>query len=254
MDISARLRALLASHCVTQVEIANALHVATSYVNAVVNGKKKLPIDTLEAICDYLGISMSEFFKPFSPEETVPQHLKTLYMETCDLKEDEIEPLLSMVAWMRKHRTERDNRVNLDPKARKGTGEHCLPVSGAAAAGSPLYDEASGEDAVPVPPRYLNRDRYFIVQARGQSMMPRINDGDYVVVEKEAMPESGEIALVRVDGVAFDEYAIKRFYVRGDRVELRSFNPDFSPMFYPLEELKSAEKVVHIISRSVSKS
>ena len=78
-------------------------------------------------------------------------------------------------------------------------------------------------------------------------MVPRINDGDYVVVEKEAEPAPGETALVRIDGIASDEYTIKRFYVRVDQIELRSFNPDFSPMCYPLEELKSAEKVVHVI-------
>ena len=48
MNISTRLRELLSLHGVTQVELAHALNVATSYINAVVNGKKKLPLDSLE--------------------------------------------------------------------------------------------------------------------------------------------------------------------------------------------------------------
>ena len=104
MNISTRLRELLSLHGVTQVELAHALNVATSYINAVVNGKKKLPLDSLECICSYLGISMAEFFQPFSDQPPLPKHIETFRAATADLQEDEVPPLLAMVVWMRNHR------------------------------------------------------------------------------------------------------------------------------------------------------
>ena len=93
MNISTRLRELLSLHGVTQVELAHALNVATSYINAVVNGKKKLPLDSLECICSYLGISMAEFFQPFSDQPPLPKHIETFRAATADLQEDEVPPL-----------------------------------------------------------------------------------------------------------------------------------------------------------------
>lgn len=121
-----------------------------------------------------------------------------------------------------------------------------LPVAGQAAAGQPLYSELSDEETVPVPPKY-GSDRYFIVQAKGHSMEPKLPNGGYVVVQRDARPENGELALVQVSGWAGGEYAIKQFFRRGDEVELRSYNPAFQPMFFPVEQILSAQRVAHII-------
>ncbi len=121
-----------------------------------------------------------------------------------------------------------------------------LPVAGQAAAGQPLYSELSDEDSVPVPSKY-GSDRYFIVQAKGHSMEPHLPSGGYVVVQRDAQPENGELALVQVSGWAGGEYALKLFFRRGDEVELRSYNPAYRPMFFPVEQILSAQRVAHII-------
>jgi repressor LexA len=120
------------------------------------------------------------------------------------------------------------------------------PVLGVAAAGSPIYEEKDDE-FVSVPPRYLDSERFFLVQARGDSMLPQIVSGDYVVVQRSALPDPGDIALVRISGPGMDEYAIKRFFPRGETVELRSLNPTFRPMVYSAQDVQSAEKIVDII-------
>ena len=123
-----------------------------------------------------------------------------------------------------------------------------MPVSGLAAAGAPLYEESDGSESVSVPQHYCN-DRFFVVQAEGDSMEPDIMDGDYVVVQRSLRPENGEIALVRVDGKAIEEYTIKCFYDHMLEIELRSRNTAYQPMFYPITHVISAEKVVHIIHK-----
>lgn len=123
-----------------------------------------------------------------------------------------------------------------------------LPISGMAAAGEPLYAESDGNESVSVPQQYCN-DRFFVVQAEGDSMEPDIMDGDYVVVQRSLRPENGEIALVRVDGKAIEEYTLKCFYDHISKIELRSRNKAYQPMFYPIKHVISAEKVVHIIHK-----
>lgn len=125
--------------------------------------------------------------------------------------------------------------------------EHRKSVSGQAAAGKPLYSELADRDSVPVPPKYCN-DRFLVIQAKGNSMEPRIKDGSYVVVQRNACPEQGGLALVYIDGLVSDEYVVKLFYDRGDTAELRSYNPDYHPMFYPMEQIIRAERVVHLIN------
>lgn len=121
-------------------------------------------------------------------------------------------------------------------------------VSGLAAAGSPLLAKCDDEMTVAVPPKYLDPDHYFIVQAKGDSMEPQIMDGDYVVIERHADPAPKEIALVRLEDARLNEgYTIKRFSKTADSVELFSINPAYRPMVYPLSALRSAERVVHII-------
>ena len=123
-----------------------------------------------------------------------------------------------------------------------------MPVSGLAAAGAPVYEESDGSENVSVPQQYCN-DRFFVVQAEGDSMEPDIMDGDFVVVQRTARPSNGEVALVKVDGTAIEEYTIKAFYDHGAKVELRSRNEDYEPMIYPMKHVISAEKVVHIIHK-----
>lgn len=129
--------------------------------------------------------------------------------------------------------------------------EPTRPISGLAAGGTPLFDEGDSEETVAVPQKYLDRDHYFIIKVKGDSMEPRIMDGDYVVVERNAKPAPGEVSLVRVVDSSFDEgYVIKRYSPTDTGVDLRSFNPSYPTMHYSLSDLRSAERIVHVIHRN----
>ena len=125
-----------------------------------------------------------------------------------------------------------------------------MPVNGIAAAGTPLFDDTDTDLQVSVPAKYLNMERFYIVQARGDSMTPDIKDGDFVVVQKDTIPEYGGVSCVRICSSGVDEYAIKRFFHDGSTAELRSQNPAHKSLIYPMSEVLSVERVVHIIPRS----
>lgn len=127
-----------------------------------------------------------------------------------------------------------------------------LPVQGYAAAGSPLFDRETNGKTVSVQEKYTAKDmnghRFFVVEARGDSMEPMIPDGTPVVVQRNLKPLSGEVALVSLDNATDEpEYVIKLVRYLPNEIELSSYNKAYKPFRRSLSEVISAEKVVHIL-------
>jgi repressor LexA len=85
-------------------------------------------------------------------------------------------------------------------------------------------------ERIPISPRLLTfptRDA-FLVLARGDSMSPDINDGDYVIVRRTTEPKSGQ-TMVCVNN---EEVLIKKIDVgRDGQTWLVSYNP--APKYTP---------------------
>ncbi len=74
----------------------------------------------------------------------------------------------------------------------------------------------------------------FLVKAKGDSMAPKINNGDIVFVRKSNIPENGNIVLCVNDG----EVLIKKFSTDGKNVVLTSINSEKYPSFVAKENFK----------------
>lgn len=78
-------------------------------------------------------------------------------------------------------------------------------------------------------------DATYFVRVRGPSMRDAgIDEGDYVVVDRAAIPRHGSIVLAVVDG----EFTIKRLFRRAGRVRLCAANPA-----YPDIDIKDAQEL-----------
>lgn len=120
---------------------------------------------------------------------------------------------------------------------------------GRAAAGSPIFSPSYYDDEVEVDEKYLGA-HFFIVQASGDSMIDAgINDGDYVVFQKDAYPDNGAIALIAIQSDTSDEpeYTIKHYHKYDGIVELRSANDNYPPMTYSSREAHFEGKMVDIL-------
>jgi repressor LexA len=94
-----------------------------------------------------------------------------------------------------------------------------LPLKGLVAAGKPIQAEAQDE-RLDLNELFSGPDT-FLLEVRGQSMIDsHIADGDYVVIRKQEMASNGERVVAVVDG----EYTLKKFYRRGNQIELRPQN------------------------------
>lgn len=240
MDLSWRIRELLAARHKSQIELAEYMKVSQSFINAMVNGKKKVSFENLNQICTFLDVTLAEFFKPFGNAEEVPAHMLSFF-KTCEsLEPNEIEAIIPIINLIKATKQNAGRFSNV---------KQCfLPILGSAAAGTPIFDLADAEATITVPERYCD-GRFFVVSARGNSMHPVISDGDYVIAQKNAVPERGSLALVRIADTGEDQYTIKYFYPANNDIELQSENLEYKSMHFKKSEVISVDKVVHVIRK-----
>lgn len=98
-----------------------------------------------------------------------------------------------------------------------------IPRVGRIACGTPILAEENVEEYDSVP-EHWKAD--FTLVCVGDSMAPKIQDGDLVAIRQQEMVENGQIAAVLID----NEATLKRVYVYPDKLILRPENPEYEPI------------------------
>ena len=92
----------------------------------------------------------------------------------------------------------------LPDKKKEPTSYHAkgvrIPVLGRVAAGIPIEAVTDVEDWEEIPESMAKNGEYFALRIQGDSMLPEIRQGDIVIVQKQPCVESGEIAIVLING------------------------------------------------------
>lgn len=103
-----------------------------------------------------------------------------------------------------------------------------VPLLGTTAAGEPILSEEHFEGYVST-----TEDADFCLRVHGDSMNGiGIYDKDIVFVKAQEEVESGQVAVVRING---DAVTLKRVYRNDASVILQSENPDYPPMIFSAE-------------------
>ena len=107
-----------------------------------------------------------------------------------------------------------------------------IPVLGEIACGKPIFADEDREVYVSVSEDLVCD---YALIAKGDSMLPRIHDGDLVFIREMPVVENGRIAAVLIE----DEATLKRvfFYPEKQKLMLVSDNPAWEPFLYVGEEL-----------------
>lgn len=121
-----------------------------------------------------------------------------------------------------------------------------IPVLGKVAAGMPIEAIEDIIDYEEIPESMSRSADYFGLQIRGDSMEPKISDGDVVIVRKQDDAESGNIVIATVNG---DEATCKKIKKTESGLMLISTNPDYEPFIYSWEDVKRLP--VRILGRVV---
>lgn len=110
-----------------------------------------------------------------------------------------------------------------------------IPVYGEVAAGVPLEMIEDIRDKEQITADMLRGGKqYFALTIRGDSMQPRMMDGDVVIVLRQDDAESGDVVIATVNG---DSATCKRLRKYRDGIELISFNPAYEPKFFTNKEV-----------------
>ena len=120
-----------------------------------------------------------------------------------------------------------------------------IPIVSQISAGLPIYAEENILEHTYIATKKLNSNKeIFGLRVNGDSMDKEFRDGDVVIVEKDAVVENGQIAVVQVNGY---DATVKRVRYEKDRIILipESNNPAHYPQVYSQDdEVKIIGKVV----------
>ena len=116
-----------------------------------------------------------------------------------------------------------------------------IPVLGTVAAGIPISAVEDILDYEEVPQSWENQGEFFGLKIKGDSMEPRMESGDVVIVKQQSDANSGDTVIVLVNG---DDATCKRLQKTDNGIMLVSTNPKYPPMFYSNEDIQTKPVVI----------
>lgn len=184
----------------TQAELARLTGLKVSAISMYENGNREPNFETLEIFADFFNVDMDVLLGREKKSDTT-----------------NISPA----------------EENKKAPARKGNR---IPVLGRVAAGIPIEAVQDIEDYEEMYiPALEDPHDYFALRIVGHSMEPRIWDGDVVIVHKQSDVDSGQIAVVLVNG---DDATVKQIKKSDAGLTLIGLNPTvYSPHFYTADEV-----------------
>lgn len=112
-----------------------------------------------------------------------------------------------------------------------------IPVLGRVVAGIPLDAIEEIIDYEEIPKSMAATGDYFALQIKGDSMLPTLKDGDVVIVRKQSTVDSGDIAIILVNG---NDATVKEVKESPAGITLIGHNVAvYTPHFYSNEDIKN---------------
>ena len=199
-------------------------------------GNKKVMGDNIQYYMDINKIERREFAKALG----VP------YSSLTDWINGNTYPRIDKIQRMADYfHIEKSDLVESRNSSKK-TESIRIPVLGRIAAGIPLEMIEDIVDWEEVDAETAKQGEIFALKIKGNSMEPRIVDGDVVILHKQDDAESGDIVIATVNG---DEATCKRLRKYKDGIELIPNNPAYAPMFFTNQEILT--KPVRILGKVI---
>lgn len=135
--------------------------------------------------------------------------------------------------------------IKEEPEAYSAGSIVMLPIVGHISCGEGIIAYESIKGYEPVPKEWVRGGKYFLLRAKGDSMIgARIHEDDLLLIREQPEVENGEIAAVLIND---DEAVLKRIYRSDGQLVLQSENPNYPPIFSPPVEVKIIGKLKKII-------
>lgn len=112
-----------------------------------------------------------------------------------------------------------------------------IPVLGTVPCGIPFdaIEFLDADDWEEIPEDMSSQGSFFGLRVSGNSMEPRIQEGDVLIVRCQDSADSGDIVVARVNG---QEACCKRYIRHDGGIMLQSFNPAFLPLVFSWQDVE----------------
>lgn len=223
MDTLSKIVRLMNEHNCDNQMLASSLGLNRQAITDWKAGRSKSYLKYIYQIADYFGVSVDYLLgNAPEPSKASKQPEPTEQPELPDLPEDELIPL-------------------------NGKKLRMVPLFEDVSAGFGAYASGVVEDYMPV---YFSdpseADETLCIRVRGDSMSPKIENGDIIQVHKQESVDSGSVAVVLVDD---DQGLVKKVFYGTDWIELQSFNPDYRPMRFDGADVERV-RVVGLVTQT----
>lgn len=119
-----------------------------------------------------------------------------------------------------------------------------IPVLGTVKAGYDWLAEENIVDYITLKENLPNAQEYYALKITGDSMLPLLSEGDFVIVHDQDDVESGQTAVILING---EEATVKKVIKTNEGIELHSMNPYYPIKKFTFEDMKNIP--VKIIGR-----
>ena len=213
-----RLKELRISKGLSQKALSECLSVSKSSINMYEHGVREPSFDMLESIADFFNCDID-------------------YL----LGKSNIINQLQYKALVGPNSTDISHAFTVFPVGKQGM----RPIYGSISAGLGEYVEGSNEILgwEPVEAKY-DTDDYFYLRVVGDSMSPKIEDGDLLLIRKQESVDSGDIGAFIVDN---EEGFVKRVMYGADYITFVSLNSAYEPICFVGEQVKRVRVVGKVI-------
>ena len=211
-DIAIRIKTLRLKNGLTQKELSKKLFKSESAVRMWELGKSEPDIETLNKLSNIFGVTI----------DCLLGNTSSIFLLADPSPENKIG-LDALIG----------SRLAESPALPKGVK---IPVYGKVAAGIPIEAITDIEDYEEITEEMARKGDYAALTIHGDSMEPKISEGDVVIVRLQDTIETGEIAIVMVNG---DEATCKKIKKTPEGIMLISTNPAYEPMFYSNQEIEN---------------
>lgn len=123
-----------------------------------------------------------------------------------------------------------DGRHIVTPRIDEVQSRKSVDISGQIACGEPAYADQEYGDSILLPSTLVRQGNYFILKAKGDSMIDiGIDDGDFVVIRKQNYADEGQVVAALVDD---DSATLKRYTVdhKNKKIVLLAENKNYPPI------------------------
>ena len=264
INTAKKLKELRKAHNMTQVKLAELLNISQGAITNWERGKTCPDFENLLRLADIYGISIDELLGRISTKKTTTiNYIGGDYMTGKKLKDlrkqkgftqVQLSKMLhvqqaSISAWENDvAKPDFDNQVKLaelygvsidelhglttpSPSGRGVT----IPVLGKVQAGIPIDAIEEILDYEEITPEMASQGKHFALMVRGDSMYPRFVEGDVVIVRCQNDVDTGDIAVILVNG---NDATVKKIKKSPQGLTLIPLNAAYDYINYTNEDIE----------------